>query len=173
MSCTEIYAFKRNGEAYHVADVTNAWRGAMAVWNTMDKRYLPQDALGNLLGLNRMEKVWKLADKKDIPTHERIVLFTTFDNCLVKKENLPKVIEAFYNFDGDTSLPEQAGVLERILDNEEYIAVGWNQNSINGDTWDNRGGYDPETEVEFPYNCLTMDEHFWLFDELDNNAWVE
>lgn len=166
MSCTEIYAFKRNGEAVHFADVTNAWRGGMAVWQTMDKRYLPQ-VRGNIFDLNRAEKVWKLADNKDIPTHERIVLLTTFDNCLVKKENLPKVIEAFYNFDGDTSLPEQASVLELIMNNEEYIAVGWNQSSVNGDTWDNRGGYDPETEENLPYNCLTMDEHYWLFDELD------
>ena len=164
MSCTEIYAFKRNGEAHHFADVTNAWRGGMAVWLTMDKRYLTDNTY--LPNMTRMAATWKLADNEAVPEHERIVLFTTFDNCLVKKENLPKVIEAFLNFDGDTSLPEQAKVLELIMDDDDYIAVGWNQTSVNGDCWETMGGYDPETGENLPYNCLTMDKHYWLFDEL-------
>lgn len=195
MSCTEIYAFKRNGEAVHFADVTNAWRGGMAVWRTMEERHLPQyipnfikdcwwyhpnitaaememhlryvPSRVSVVERDAMQGIWQLANNKDVSLHERIVLFTTFDNCLVKKENLPKVIEAFYNFGGDTSLPEQASVLELISDSDEYIAVGWNQTSVNGDTWDIMGGYDPETEENLPYNCLTMDEHYWLFDELD------
>ncbi|NBI80505.1 hypothetical protein D3Z48_00180 [Clostridiaceae bacterium] len=55
-------------------------------------------------------------------------------------------------------------------DDPEIMAVGWNQTSVNGTTWDNDGGYDDEAEKSRPYNCLTGDKHFWLFDELRRGA---
>ena len=115
-------------------------------------------------------EIWALADNPDIPEHERIVLYTTFDDCLVRAENLPAVIEAFRKFGGDTSLKEQADILQRAADDPEIMAVGWNQTSVNGTTWDNDGGYDDEAEKSRPYNCLTGDKHFWLFDELRRGA---
>lgn len=166
MSCTEIYAFKQNGEAVHFADVTNAQRGAWAIWATMEQWYLPHKIISRLLR-GDVTEIWDLGYNKSIRILHRIAMLSTMDGCLVKRENLPEVIEAFYNFAGTTSLPEQASVLEQILDNEAYIAVGWNQTSINSDNWGTRGGYDPNTEENLPYNCLTQNEHFWLFDELD------
>lgn len=179
MSYTEIYGFDREGNAYGVADIHNAWRGGYAVWKTMEERHLPPKfAYGrkvSRLSLALMDKdatgeIWSLADNKEIPEHERIVLFTTFDKCLVKKENLSRVIEAFRKFGGETSLPEQADVLEKLLEDDDCIAVGWNQTSVSCDTWTTKGGYIEETDESVPYNCLTMDGHYWLFDELNNTG---
>lgn len=117
-------------------------------------------------GENPTQEVWDLANNKDIPEHERIVLFTTFDKCLVKKEGLPAVIAAFRKFEAETSLPEQADILEKLLQDEDCIAVGWNQTSVNSDAWGNIGEYDEENEEIMPYNCLTQTEHYWLFDEI-------
>lgn len=105
------------------------------------------------------------------PLRDRIVLFTTFDNCLVKKEDIPRVIEALRAFEGDdhkgeTNLGEQADILQTIYDDPETIAVGWNQTSVTVESWENIGGYDEEKDEAIPYNCLTGDKHYWLFDEL-------
>lgn len=177
MSCTEIYGFNREGNAYWVADIRNAWRGGFAVWTAMEERHLPPKICYgremSRLVLAHMDKgatseIWGLAENKEVPEHERIVLFTTFDKCLVKKENLPRVIEAFRKFGGETSLPEQADVLEKLLEDDNCIAVGWNQTSVSCDTWTSKGGCIEESGESVPYNCLTMDGHYWLFDELNS-----
>lgn len=122
-------------------------------------------------GDNPAREIWALADNPEIPLHDRIVLFTTFDDCLVKKEDIPRVIEAFRAFErddhqGETSLGEQADILQTIYDDPETIAVGWNQTSVTCENWENIGGYDDEKDETIPYNCLTGDKHYWLFDEL-------
>lgn len=171
MSSTIIYTFDENGDANYFAEVKNAWRGAMAVWLEMEKRHLPPFRTGysrmaySMIDKNAADEIWNLADRKDIPLHERITLHTTLDKCLIKASDIPKVIEAFRKFGGNTSLPEQADLLENLPNGT--IAVGWNQNSVSWDDWSNFGGYDEENDTSIPYNCLTMDKHYWLFDELE------
>lgn len=186
MSYTEIYGFDLKGNANFEAEVRNAFRGGMAVWRIMELRHLPP--LPPKYGMechrystfpvggaeNPLKEVWALADNLDIPVDQRIVLFTTFDNCLVKKQDLPRVIAALRAFEGEdhkgeTNLGEQADVLEQIAADPEVIAVGWNQTSVNADTWSNAGGYDDVKDEPIPYNCLTGDAHYWLFDELKEN----
>ena len=200
MSCTEIYGFDREGNAYHEADIRNAWRGAFSIWKILESRHLPPyvpdylkdtvwyiptmsaDEIKARLGYTPTrltpcmgdshpeEAIWNLQSNESVPMHERIVLGTTFDNVLVRKENLPEVIEAFRKFAGElleneTSIPEQIKVLERMLADDNCIAVGWNQTSVNADTWTTKGDYDEENDESIPYNCLTMDQHWWLFKE--------
>ena len=176
MSYTEIYAFGKDGNAHLAGEVHNAWRGSMAVWQIMEKRYLPQfydhgvKTTRMLSGKHGKDvpacEVWALADDTGKPLHERIVMFTTFDDCLVKAEDIPKVVDAFRKFEGETSLNEQADILEKLAQDHEVIAVGWNGTSVNAENWANTGGYDEEAEEVLPYNCLTGDRHYWLFDEL-------
>lgn len=181
MSYTEIYAFGKDGNAYLAAEVHNAWRGSMAVWQTMEKRYLPQFydhgvKTTRLLSGKQGEddparEVWALADNLEIPLHERIAMSVTFDDCLVKAEDIPRVVDAFRKFGGETSLKEQADILEKLLElDPDVIAVGWNGTSVTAENWANTGGYDEENEEVLPYNCLTGDRHYWLFDELKENG---
>lgn len=163
MSYTEIYGFNRDGNAYDQAQVQNAWRGAMAIWRIMEERHLPPVPYSRLMNPVEARAVWRLYADKSVPMHERIVLLSTMDKCLVKKEDFPRLIEAFRKFEGDTSLPEQADILEAMLENEDCIAVGWNQTSVTATPW---WSYDEETDEEIPYNCLTGSDHFWLFDDL-------
>lgn len=183
MSYTEIYKFKKNGNAESLADVRNSWRGAMAIWNILDIRYLPpyipewakslaeqKDRYyrsGDFDG-EALKEVWALFDREDILLVDRIALGTTFDNVIVMREDIPKVISAFESFVGETSLPEQAAILTNALKNDDLIAIGWNQTSVNGDTWTNIGGYDEENEEYLPYNILTMTEHWNLFQDLSD-----
>jgi hypothetical protein len=190
MSTTEIFGFAKDGSAYFLGETKNSWRGGMAVWGILEEKYLPpylpsyappgvlsvdefERHLGwrptrtsSIMDEKAMKEIWDLSDSKKVSTTDKIVLFTTFDKCLVKRADIPKVIEAFRNFEGETSLNEQADVLQQALDDEKCIAVGWNQTSVNGDTWGTIGGYDEENDESIPYNCLTQNEHYWLFDEL-------
>lgn len=189
MSYTEIFGFDKEGNAYGQADVRNAFRGAMAIWKILEQRYLPNyrpsyipkwvpdGAIEEFLHYkpsrcssfgdeNAIKEIWSLADNKEVSETDRICLFTTFDRCLVKREDFEKVIKAFNEFKGETSLKEQALILEGMLQDENCIAVGWNQTSVNCDVWANYS-YDDEKDEEIPYNCLKQNEHYWLFDELN------
>lgn len=176
MSYTEIYAFDKEGNAHLYGKTHNSWRGAMAVWRTMEERYLPpfqmhgiktSRTLGGIFGgENPAMEIWKLAESLEVPIDERIALHTTFDECLVKKEHLRHVIDAFKRFDGDTSLQLQAQILEQMEKDPNIIAVGWNQTSVVTKTWDNCGGYDTVKDEPIPYNCLTGADHYWLFEQL-------
>jgi hypothetical protein len=189
MSRTEIFGFDKEGNAYWEADIGNAFRGGMAIWSILEERYLPphrpsyvpawipdsqiERHLGykpfrccDMRNENGMKEIWALADSEKTSLADKIVLMTTFDKVLVKKEDLPKVIEVFETFEGETSLKEQALVLRRMYDDENCIAVGWNQTSVNADTWTTFGGYDEEKEEYIPYNCLKQNEHYWIFDEI-------
>lgn len=151
MSYTEIFKFDKYGNSESVADIKNAYRGAMAVWNILGKKYCGHGA--SIFDLSLMKRIWNLADNKRVPLDERIVLCTTLDKCLIRKEDIPRVVTAFRNFDGETSLKEQADVLEELYQDDDCIAVGWHQNSVNCEQW-------------FEYNCLEQTDHYYLFDEL-------
>lgn len=95
----------------------------------------------------------------------KVALASTFDNVIIKKENMPKLISAFREFRGETSIKEQADIIEKMLNDENCIAVGFNQTSVNDDTWTNFGGYDEEKDEEIPYNILTGERHWELFSD--------
>ena len=152
MSYTEIFKFDKNGNSHEFADVSNAYRGSMAVWNYLGGKYLGQGA--SAFNLEHMKRIWNLANNTEVPREERIVLGTTFDKCLIRKEEIPVVVDAFRKFETETSLNEQADILEELCEEEDCIAVGWHQNSISCDMWTD-------------YNCLEQTDHFWLFDDLD------
>lgn len=192
MSYTEIVCFKNNGDAESCTDIKNSWRGAMAIWNILEKKYLPQyrpsyipkdipDSMleaycgykpsrcSAMMDRDAMKEIWNLFDKNNVSKVDRIVLGTTFDKMLVKKENFQEVIDAFNQFEGETSLKEQANVLKETLENDEIIAVGWNQTSVTQNQWTCHE-FDKESEEYIPYNCLKSTEHYWLFDEMEKEG---
>lgn len=123
MSYIEIFVFDKEGNSESYAEVKNAWGGSMAIWNTLGEKYCGHGA--SIFDVLQMKEIWNLVDNTKVPMNERIVLFTTLDKVLVKKEDLPKVIDAFRDFGGSDSLKEQADILEDIYNScDEYIAVG-------------------------------------------------
>lgn len=186
MSYTEIFGFNKDGNAYLASEIKNAFRGAMSIWQILEQRYLPQyrpsyvpeyipdseletychykpSRCSAFNDGNAMKEIWNLADDEKVSITDRICLFTTLDKILVKKEDLEKVINAFEDFEGETSLKEQAEILEGLLKDDDCIAVGWNQTSVNCDTWEGYS-YDEDKDETIPYNCLKQSEHYWLFD---------
>lgn len=173
MSYTEIFAFNKQGEALGLANVKNAWRGAMAIWTTLEDRYLPENRPYKDMGkmsrmsspnINDQKEVWGLVKDDRLSEDEKIVLASTFDNVIVMKEDFPRLIEAFRNFVGQTSLKEQADILHLAMGDDDIIAIGWNQTSVNCDTWATNGPYNEETDESSPYNIFKQTEHWNLFE---------
>ncbi|MDD3029850.1 MAG: hypothetical protein PHS57_06195 [Alphaproteobacteria bacterium] len=168
MSYTEIYGFNSRGECEWMAEIRNAWRGAMAVWQDLEKRYLTPVRYGTRLLSFRNDtskEVWELFYDPRLSETERIVMGTTLDNVLVRASDATRILEAFRAYPGETNLKKQADAIEQLCADGDCTAIGWNQTSVSGDTWANAGGFDEEKDESIPYNFLTMDKHWWLFDE--------
>lgn len=160
-----------------LAEVKNAWRGAMAVWNILDRKYLPpfipdwakndaprQEGYFRMASMDTKEhqEIWDLRKSEKVSEIDKVVLLSTFDNVIVWKKDLPDLIEAFRKFEGETSLKEQADIIEKAFnEDKDLIAIGWNQTSVNGDTW---RVYD-KRDNEKPYNLKKNDKHWSFFEE--------
>ena len=180
MSYTEIYKFKKDGNAECFAEVKNAFRGAMSVWRIIEKKYLPPYiptwAIGDTpqeysrasdFTGNGLKEVWGLFDAGKLSKVDKIVLGSTFDNVVVMRDDLPELCEAFRAFDGETSLKEQAEKIFCELQNDDsFLAIAWNQTSVNGDAWesDETGLDEDGEEIYLPYNLLKHDKHWNLFE---------
>ena len=123
MSYTEMFALKENRSIDYdwKEEVRNSYRGAMAIWIILEKKYLPSLPKPDRLSYN-----------------EKIVLLSTFDNVLIKRENFKKVIDAFNSFEGETSLKEQAKIIQDFNEDKDITAIGWNQTSVNCSPWISR-----------------------------------
>ncbi|MGF7535032.1 hypothetical protein AAGG74_15285 [Bacillus mexicanus] len=155
MSYTEIYGVKTNGEVVFVGETKNAWRGAMHVWTKLCQKYNIEAGFGGF------QELWKLTDTGALDDFENITLKSTFDNVVVKKEDIPMLLEAFRLYESrfpNSSLLEQAEIIKKdILEDKEMIAVCWNQTSVNANPWTD--GYDEDNEEKIPYNVLTGERH--------------
>jgi hypothetical protein len=182
VSCTELYGLTKNS-VLSIGETKNAFRGAMAIWCILEKKYLPKFipewavALGKqnedhsrisvMTGDGPIKEIWGLSNSSKLTKDEKIVLMSTFDNALAKVESIDKLLSAFRNFEGETSLKEQADIIEKaIKDNLDIVAIGWNQTSVNGDTWANCN-YDEHTDECFGYNLETGHKHWFLVEEVE------
>lgn len=175
MSYTEIYKFKKNGDAVSFAEIKNAFRGAMAVWDILDKKYLPpfkpswafstEQKYSRSIDREGAKEIWALHESDKVSETDKIVLGSTFDKVVVLRENIPELIKAFREFEGETSLKEQADLIEMEFNKDKkMLGIAWNQTSVNGDNWENFGGYN-RNDNAIPYNILTMTDHWSLFEK--------
>ena len=95
MSHIEIFKFDENGDSESYGEVSNAWLGSMRVWNILGEKYCGHGA--SLFDMGQMEAIWNLVDDKSVTYDEKIVLFTTFDKYLVKKEDIPFLAQSAYD----------------------------------------------------------------------------
>lgn len=137
MSYTEIYRISKVRKTKMIGEVRNAFRGAMAVWDSLDKKYLPPFIkygmpFSRTIG-PEISEIWNLVDDVRLSESERICLLTTFDNVYVLKKDIPKLVKALREFPHESSLSEQADIIEKIISDKTCWAICWNQTSVNGD----------------------------------------
>lgn len=167
MSCTEVVAFrKKDGKAEYFGDVGNAWRGGFRVWTIMNDKYLGGKA--NVLFDPR--PIFALYKDAKIDRVDRIVLGATFDTVIVSKDTLEETIKAFREFaskNEGTSLDEQADMLKDILEDEDYIAVAFNQTSVCENRWIKTSYDESGEERDESYDCINEKNHFLLIEDIN------
>jgi len=178
MSYTELYTFDKEGNAKDLGEIQNSWRGAMAIWNILDKRYLPKfipewakvtkeylvKDYYRSSDPEKIKEIWNLYKDEKISETDKIVLASTFDNVVVKKENINRLIKAFREFEGETSLSEQADMIESVVNDPDVIAIAWNQTSVMADNWVSYE-WNEEKEESICYNLNDMNKHWFLFED--------
>jgi hypothetical protein len=195
MSVIEMVAFKKDGFAVPFADIQNAFLGAPMVWHFIEEKYLPpfkpqwvvnmfgdvpDDKIEETVGFKPtrtaplstatteekpIREIWRFYHDPAISRTDKIVLGTTFDLTLVRREQFEMVIDALEAFEETGSFKEQAMVIRQMLLDPDIIALGWNQTSVTKNQW-THCHYDGDTDEHSPYNCLSESNHFWLFDDI-------
>jgi hypothetical protein len=155
----------------------------MAVWGIIEERYLPPFKPNWALALGKtddkysrtsdfmggsIKEIWDLYNDERISETDKFILGTTFDKVIVLREDIPKLVKYMREFDGESSIGEQADIIENAYNNDDDLeAIGWNQTSVNGNPWESDETYvnDDGYEDYKPYNFLTGTKHWVLFHE--------
>jgi hypothetical protein len=168
MSYIEIFAFNENGDSESIGEVQNAFRGCMAFWLNLEKKYLPSVETKNILMRNEynsrlfcfneehLDEFWGLVDDERLSSDERLILLSTFDKVIIGKEKVPELIHAYKTTDCDCNLPQQAEIIERAFQENKYLGVAFNQTSVMEDPWTL---YDDEKDESVPYNIFRDKGH--------------
>ena len=152
MSYTEVIKFDKKGNPSSAGRVKNASRGSWIIWSILSQKYLGRDF--SYLDPKLEQETWNLIWDDRLTDTEKIVLGSTYDFVLIKKEYIRKLIDAYEEFakrDDNLSLNEQNEILKKLENDKDCIAVGFNQNSISCDMCED-------------YNCITGTKHWYLFD---------
>lgn len=134
-----MYAAPEGGTFETIAEFKNAWGSAMYVWRALGKKYFGDE----LRVMLKPDTFWPLPLWKDprLTEDERAVFVSTFDKCLVRADDSPRLAELFREFvkrhppnEGEVChLPAMADVLDNLADYCKGFApaaVGWQQTSV-------------------------------------------
>lgn len=163
MSYTTLYLVPESGSVEDFAEYRNAFRGGYLVWDNMARQYLGEPASGFMF--SGMQPVWDLAGDEGVPEAHRLVMMSTFDKVMVRRENLVRLAEAFERYSADFEdpghIPAQAADLRRLAEEPRCFAVCWCQTSVSSDVW-----YVVEGEDHRRYDVSRDSDHWFMFDEL-------
>lgn len=147
MSYTEIYKVTKSGNTKLFAEIKNSHRGAMSIWNYLEEKYLPPlnrygMKISRAISFEKedIDELWGLQHDNRLSESEKIALLSTFDNVVVLKQDIPRLCKSFREFPGNTSLHEQADLIEKLINDRHCFAVFWNQTSVNADVPKNISG---------------------------------
>lgn len=170
----QIYKFNLSGEVDLISEIDDIFNGCFSIWNYFDEKYLEpienpytvKNSLKekrffrsyDLLKQDSLKEIFELFDTDKLTRNEKIILGSTFDRIIVKKENIEELINAFNSFDFDSNLKEQSKIIsEEFKKDKNLLGICWNQNS-NRNNWimfDDNGN-------EYKYN-LKLNIHINLF----------
>jgi hypothetical protein len=168
MSYTELFKVPSKGEIEEAKEFRNSWLGAMWIWRNLYEKHLPGEDFSMAFVREQLTPLWNLW-KTDIPEHHKVCLMSTLDGVMVKRDNLPLLVNAFREFEKEfpgSHLGLQADYIEtNLIDDVDYFAVCWNQNSV-CDYWcveDKK-----EEDGQRRYDISRDTGHWFLFDVLSN-----
>lgn len=172
MSRTELYIVKKDGTLELYKEFGNSHRGASLLWDNLMKKYLNSSYGRMMMNDKEMEKLWRLDRDPKVSREEKILLISTFDHMLIKKENLKQFIDAceevYKNFEELGHFNTYPEVMKEIMKLEDVIAIGWNQTSVCCDVWDvyETCTHCDDGTIRRDYNIFKDNKHEFLFEYL-------
>jgi hypothetical protein len=111
-----------------------------------------------------------------IPRGQRILLFATFDQALVRKTEFPELVAALQEYHeilfADSKhchTADWADAIEALP--ADSLGCGFHMNSGTPNPWLIRTDAEDDDSEQVPYNVLARDDrHFWVFDQLDKTV---
>lgn len=175
MSRSELYLFRKDGEAFPQEEFRNGWGSAPRVWGALIHKHkfemypgkTPKE-LEFVNAISNAEDLWTLAEKKafTLTWWELNLLRWTYDNAVLRREDFPLMIASILEFEkaypaGDrvNHLPRIREVLEAVAEDPEILGTGYYHTSIVDNPWT---VYNSETDESRPYNLNTDTKHHFI-----------
>jgi hypothetical protein len=163
MSNTSIYAIKQDKQPIFLCECHNAFRGAMYVWNDIATRYFELECFPTF-DEKMQSRIWNAGNEKPLTNSEIIVLASTMDGAIVKKECVSKLLAAFREYGEkheNSSIADQSKLIAKKMDIiPEGYSLAWIQTSV-CEGWFRE--FDDDTEE---YTCDTSGS-FDVFDQCE------
>lgn len=161
MSSTEIYAVTPNS-CQDIANIRNAWRGAMYVWNDIAKRYFGLQSFPHF-DEKMAKRIWNAGNEKPLILSERIVLASTMDRVTVKSSDAKRLCDAFDEYAAahpNSSIGEQSEVIKNYQfgDGEK---IAWCQTNVC------EFQFSPEYDEEENPTYNDLSSSWDLFEQID------
>lgn len=173
---TEILVFGDDGYAKPYGIAGEELLGKTRIWEVLEERYLPpyrppyipehikDSQVESYLDYKpkrihagfphretALNEIFELLYSGKLSRNERVVLASTFDNVVVEKSFLPRVIEALRTFtdEHNENLLAQADLLEKAMNDDKVWGVAWNQSTMHSDRWDTYVPYQKGEHLEW------------------------
>jgi len=171
MSYAELKIVEENGDVVGYKKYKNSHGGAAFIWTQLYDKYLKDHNISHDSWLFGGDKLWKLSSDKSVPYFARKVLASTYDQVIIKRENLFDLVESFEKFLEVFSSSKNivCHLFNWIEDIREIYkdnfcqGIAFYQMSVGQDPW---WVYDNEDEGR-PYNLEKDEGHWFLFDEIE------
>lgn len=150
MGRTEIYFVRKRRKRWEFyKGIPHSKCGAFKFWKWLEYKYLPLFRVHDDLPVtsrfdflsdeSRMQEVWDLWKDPRLSSHERLVLFSTFDYHYLPFERIPSMVESMRAvhllMEEGSNFGEQADALECLYkDRKDVKAVAFNANSVTSHT---------------------------------------
>lgn len=171
MSYMALYGVWPKDKTEEILELRNSWGGLMFVWENMAAKYLGlTNAYDHPVGgyMQRMDELWPLWKRMDIPEDHRLVFMWGFDRAYLTRENYPRMVKAIRKFLVDfPPKPENVNhwdAIARFLETDpDAPAIGIYGTSCGENCWN--GEWDEETDEEKP---LDWEKYYDFCEEIDS-----
>lgn len=176
MSYCAMLVADSDGDLWVTNEFSNSHLFCMLIWREFAKRYLGDEKLVLSFDETDIQKVWDLWKHPMIDPRDRATMAATFDDVLVRGEDIPRLIECFEytaQWVQGSHLEAMVDALRIIADTTVVRAVGWWGTSVGENPWQipmddyDDDLHDDDSYSEAAYNIDTGDKHWWLFEALD------
>ena len=177
MSYAELKIVKKNGDVVGYKEYNNAFGGAAFIWTKLYDKYLKDQNIPYDSWLLNREKLWKLSKDESIPFFARVVLNSTYDHVIIKRENildlanaLEKFLEIFPPSKGTIChLGNWVNDLRDIYKDKSIRGIAFYQTSVSQDLWNiYNDNEEDDSWTDRDYNIEKDEGHWFLFDEIED-----